>query len=214
MLKLRLQRTDSGRGLGLAVWRQTEGAGVRYAPRDVRGKEPTSTIKAPPLTCTHKGRAEPTAEASLLVCSQGAWPCEFWTSAPAAAGCPQVEARLESKPAPEAMQLRTQAEPGCAVAVGSVDSSAAGSFLNSAPSGVRADNRCGCRFVVSAQSEAQPASGLTHSFHGESRCATTAVLAPDLCLRTCTGSFVRTVPEGHLGQPPEFPRLRPGRAQC
>ena len=115
---------------------------------------------------------------------------------------------------PWAMQLRTRAEHECVAAVGSVDSSAAGSFLNSASSGVRADHWCGCRFVVSVHSEAQPASGLTHSFHGESRCATTAVLAPDLCLRTCTGSFVRTVPEGHLGQLPEFPRLRPGRGQC
>lgn len=41
----------------MAVWRQAEGAGVRRAPREVQGKEPTSTTKAPLLTRAHKRKA-------------------------------------------------------------------------------------------------------------------------------------------------------------
>lgn len=173
----------------------------------------------PPLKphCSHartKGGPEPTTEASLLVCSQWAWPCEFWTSARVPAGCPRAEARLESKPAPAAMQLQTQGCTECATAVRSVDSSAAGIFLDSAPSGVRADNWCGCRLVCECALRGGASVWADSPLPRRARCATTAVLAPDLCLRACTGSFVRTVPEGHLGQLPESPRLRPGRGQC
>ena len=46
VLKLRLQRTARGRGLGLAAWRQTEGAGV-YGPQlGCTQKKPGPAIEA------------------------------------------------------------------------------------------------------------------------------------------------------------------------
>ena len=65
--------------------------------------------------------------------------------------------------------------------------------------------------------------GCFHSSHGRSRCVTTAVLVPnfsgsapkDLCWWVCENSgFVKTMPEGHQGQLPEFPQWRWCRGQC
>lgn len=68
--KRRLQRTDSGRGLGLAVWRQAERAGVRCAPREYGGRNPRPPLKPHCYHARTDGGPEPT-EASFSLRSRG-----------------------------------------------------------------------------------------------------------------------------------------------
>ena len=118
MLKLRLQRTDSGRGLGLAVCRQAKGAGVWSKlqpgvwskPRGVRGKEPVSAIKTPLSTRMHKGRGRVHQRSLILGVFTVRAASTSSGSAQAPADCPHAEARLKSKPIPRGCNFGNRAE--------------------------------------------------------------------------------------------------------
>ena len=198
--KRRLQRTDSGRGLGLAVWRQAERAGVRCAPREYGGRNPRPPLKPHCYHARTDGGPEPT-EASFSLRSRGRGmralgQCTSASSLPTCGSKVGTQASPRDHAASDT-GLKSECPDGCGIC------------------GFQGLQTCGQITAwlqvlwAGALRGGASVSGLTRGLR-----ESPAVLAPDLCPWACTGSFVRAVPEGHQGHLPEFPRLRQGQGQC